>query len=65
VSDKKPETPEDKPAENGDQNFIYGDAPAKTKIEAWEGEGEADLVSTQVRCRWRTCTSEPIQMLSS
>ena len=45
MSDKKTETTTSKSAETEDQSFIYGDAPAKTKIDAWEGENEADLVT--------------------
>lgn len=45
MSDKRTETTTSKSAETEDQSFVYGDAPAKTKIDAWEGENEADLVT--------------------
>ncbi|MEL7540818.1 MAG: cadherin repeat domain-containing protein, partial [Pseudomonadota bacterium] len=45
MADKKTGTQTDNQTQNQDPNFIYGDAPAKKKIDAWEGEGDADLVS--------------------
>ena len=45
MSDKKTETPVTKPAEAQDQGFVYGDAPAKTQIDAWEGENDTDFAS--------------------
>jgi len=45
VADKTTETKADDQGHNQDPNFVYGDAPAKKQIDAWEGEGDADLVS--------------------
>nr|WP_070959907.1 LamG-like jellyroll fold domain-containing protein [Hyphomonas sp. Mor2] len=45
MADKKTETKAGDQSQNQDPGFVYGDAPAKKKIDAWEGEGDADLVS--------------------
>ncbi|MEO1567267.1 MAG: cadherin repeat domain-containing protein, partial [Pseudomonadota bacterium] len=45
MADKKTGTQAENNAQNQDPNFVYGDAPAKKKIDAWEGQGDADLVS--------------------
>ena len=45
MADKKTGAQPSEQAQNQDPSFIYGDAPPKTKIDPWEGEAEADLVS--------------------
>ncbi|MEL7109956.1 MAG: cadherin repeat domain-containing protein, partial [Pseudomonadota bacterium] len=43
MADKTTETPASKSSPEQDPTFVYGDAPGKKKIDAWEGEGEANL----------------------
>ncbi|MEP1142258.1 MAG: LamG-like jellyroll fold domain-containing protein [Henriciella sp.] len=45
MSDKKSGTPAENQNPAQDPAFVFGDAPAKKKIDAWEGEGEANIVS--------------------
>ncbi|MEL7103596.1 MAG: hypothetical protein AAGL97_13670, partial [Pseudomonadota bacterium] len=45
MADKKTGPEAGPQTNNQDPSFVYGDAPAKKKIDAWEGQGDADLVS--------------------
>ena len=43
MANKTTTPPASKSPQDQDPNFVYGDAPAKKKVEAWEGEGEVNL----------------------
>ncbi len=45
VADQTNDTPKRPNANVEDPNFVFGEGKPKQKIDAWEGEGEVDLVS--------------------
>ena len=45
VADQTNNTPKRSNGNVEDPNFIFGDKQPQQKIDAWEGEGEIDLVS--------------------